>query len=425
VAAGVPALGAPGTRGPQGTPSPRPPPPPPPLGPTPGPLRPLPPSPTDSKRRHQKVLEETPSPLVTPELRKALCGAATALGASANYRSAGTVEFLVDEGTNQFYFLEVNTRLQVGGRSSRDACSSRAAAPATCAAAGSSWRGPLAAGWPRAGPQRAGPHAPPAAAGAVQVEHGITEMVHGNVDIVEWQLRLQVPGLDRLDLSREMPLAQGCAIEVRRRPRPAPLTALPPLLPSRPPPACAARHAARGRCASARHAVRTRTAMHASSLPQRPAPAAAPGPAHCAGAHQRRGPQQGLHALPWPAGRGGLPRRGGRRARRHLGGDGLRDLALLRLAAGQAHGVRAHQVWAGGRGRGSGAGRGGGGKGAGGRWRTRWLPGARRWARRCWRVCRLGRRQRAGVADLTQLSDRCTPGAPPASARRPAPSGAR
>jgi hypothetical protein len=49
-----------------------------------------------------------------------------------------------------------------------------------------------------------------------QVEHGITEMVHGNVDIVEWQLRLQVPGLEALDLSREMPVAKGCAIEVGR-----------------------------------------------------------------------------------------------------------------------------------------------------------------------------------------------------------------
>jgi hypothetical protein len=51
-----------------------------------------------------------------------------------------------------------------------------------------------------------------------QVEHGITEMVHGNVDIVEWQLRLQVPGLERLDLTREMPVTSGCAIEVRLLP---------------------------------------------------------------------------------------------------------------------------------------------------------------------------------------------------------------
>lgn len=91
------------------------------------------------QRRHQKVLEETPSPLVDSGLRSRLTEAAVSLGRSCCYRSAGTVEFLVDGITKDFFFLEVNARLQV--------------------------------------------------------EHGITEMVHGCVDIVEMQMRLQIPGL--------------------------------------------------------------------------------------------------------------------------------------------------------------------------------------------------------------------------------------
>lgn len=91
------------------------------------------------QRRHQKVLEESPSPLVDEELRAKLTGAAVALGQASKYRSAGTVEFLVDEDTKEFFFLEVNTRLQV--------------------------------------------------------EHGITELVHGGIDIVQAQLELQVPSL--------------------------------------------------------------------------------------------------------------------------------------------------------------------------------------------------------------------------------------
>lgn len=88
------------------------------------------------QRRHQKVVEETPSPFVSSRLdvRKALQKAATDLGAAIKYRSAGTVEFILDDDTGNFYFLEVNTRLQV--------------------------------------------------------EHGITEMV-SNVDLVAWQFQLQ------------------------------------------------------------------------------------------------------------------------------------------------------------------------------------------------------------------------------------------
>ena len=65
------------------------------------------------QRRHQKILEESPSPFVTPELREKLQGAAVRLGRLAKYRSAGTVEYIVDDDTGEFYFLEVNTRLQV------------------------------------------------------------------------------------------------------------------------------------------------------------------------------------------------------------------------------------------------------------------------------------------------------------------------
>lgn len=68
------------------------------------------------QRRHQKVIEECPSPLVSykyPHLRAKLCECAVRLAGSVNYRSAGTAEFLVDSDTGDFFFLEMNTRLQV------------------------------------------------------------------------------------------------------------------------------------------------------------------------------------------------------------------------------------------------------------------------------------------------------------------------
>lgn len=108
------------------------------------------------QRRRQKVVEETPSPLLDDELRSAMCAAAVAAAAAVDYTNAGTVEFLVDPATREFYFLEMNTRLQV--------------------------------------------------------EHPVTELTTG-VDIVEWQLR--VAGGERLPFAQNDLTQRGHAMECR------------------------------------------------------------------------------------------------------------------------------------------------------------------------------------------------------------------
>ena len=65
------------------------------------------------QRRHQKIIEESPSPLLTPELREEMGNAAVAAAKAVKYYNAGTVEFIVDPDSHKFYFLEMNTRLQV------------------------------------------------------------------------------------------------------------------------------------------------------------------------------------------------------------------------------------------------------------------------------------------------------------------------
>ena len=65
-----------------------------------------------TQRRHQKLIEESPSPQISPETRQAMCEAAVRLAKTAGYHSTGTVEFIVDPDGN-FYFIEVNSRIQV------------------------------------------------------------------------------------------------------------------------------------------------------------------------------------------------------------------------------------------------------------------------------------------------------------------------
>jgi acetyl-CoA carboxylase, biotin carboxylase subunit len=108
------------------------------------------------QRRHQKVIEESPSPVVAADLRNRLASAAAAIAGSVGYTNAGTVEFLLDEA-GKFYFLEMNTRLQV--------------------------------------------------------EHPITEMVTG-VDLVEWQIRIARGEPLTLDPAQALNPA-GHAIECR------------------------------------------------------------------------------------------------------------------------------------------------------------------------------------------------------------------
>jgi urea carboxylase len=108
------------------------------------------------QRRNQKVVEETPAPGLSDELRARLHAAAKALGESVAYESAGTVEFIYDVARDDFYFLEVNTRLQV--------------------------------------------------------EHPVTEAVFG-VDLVEWMIR-QAAGEDPLASVADL-VPSGAAMEVR------------------------------------------------------------------------------------------------------------------------------------------------------------------------------------------------------------------
>ena len=108
------------------------------------------------QRRNQKVIEETPAPNISEKTRQALCETAVKLGKALHYRSAGTVEFVFDNQTQDFYFLEVNTRLQV--------------------------------------------------------EHGVTELVTG-VDLVEWMIRIAAGETDALNTYQHQP--KGHAIQVR------------------------------------------------------------------------------------------------------------------------------------------------------------------------------------------------------------------
>ena len=111
-----------------------------------------------AQRRNQKVIEETPAPNLTDSVRKELGEVASRLLCAVNYRSAGTVEFIFDADSEKFYFLEVNTRLQV--------------------------------------------------------EHGVTEEIYG-VDIVEWMIRLAEGKLTKLESLGQSVKSQGHAVQAR------------------------------------------------------------------------------------------------------------------------------------------------------------------------------------------------------------------
>ena len=74
------------------------------------------------QRRHQKVVEIAPAPNLDPDVRDALCQSAIAIGKATDYYCAGTVEFLVDADTNEFYFIEVNPRIQVEHTVTEEVC---------------------------------------------------------------------------------------------------------------------------------------------------------------------------------------------------------------------------------------------------------------------------------------------------------------
>ena len=65
------------------------------------------------QRRHQKILEESPSPAINLEIREEMCRKSEFIATSINYIGAGTIEFLYDENSNKYYFMEMNTRIQV------------------------------------------------------------------------------------------------------------------------------------------------------------------------------------------------------------------------------------------------------------------------------------------------------------------------